>query len=93
MNNLYCHTGGGSATTNISKHMRSKKSQEKKIGHLQVCPNGDAMVKMGTSDEAVVGIKMLPISTLITIPELQRMVHETSATFFEKSQDYSCKLS
>ena len=86
------NTGGGSATVKYSKHERKKMSKEKKIGHIRVDGNGDATVKMGTPEEAVVGIKMLPISTLITHPELRRKVVATTKLFFETSQDYSCKL-
>ena len=88
---LYNYTGGGSASVKLSKHERKKMSKERKIGHIRVDENGDATVKMGTPEEAVVGIKMLPISTLITHPELRSMVVATTKSFFEKSQDYSCK--
>ena len=76
----------------LSKHDRKLQSKERKIGHIRQDEHGDYMVKMGTTDEAVVGIKMLPISTLITDPELRRKVVATTKSFFEKSQDYSCKL-
>ena len=86
------NTGGGSATMKLSKHDRKQMSKERKIGHIRRDEHGDYMVKMGTTDEAVIGIKMLPISTLITDPELRRKVVATTKSFFEKCQDYSCKL-
>lgn len=62
----------------------------KKIGHIRI-EDGEERVHMGTADEAVVGIKMLPISTLITSPELRSLIEKLTLLFFNESQDYSCK--
>ena len=71
--------------------MHSKMSRQKIIGCLCEDENGMAKVKMGSEDEAVVGIKMLPISTLITIPQLRAKFEYYVRKFFDESQDDSCK--
>lgn len=86
--------GGGSATAKRTERRRSKESKMKKIGHIrrEEGETGEEMVRMGTRDEAVVEIKMLPISTLITIPKLQTSLEKATKRFFTQSQDYSCKF-
>ena len=87
----FCHAGGASATAKVSKRERSKRSEQKTIGYLREDKNGMAVVKE-RSEEAVVGIKVLPISTLITIPQLRTEIEKRARNFFNKSQDYSCEL-
>lgn len=65
----------------------SKQSDRKTIGHIA----DDGTVKRGTSDEAVVGIKVLPISTLIKFPNLRRRFEMSLKEYVEELQDLSRK--
>ena len=65
-----------------------KASDVKTIGKM----SAEGKVSRGTHDEAVVGIKVQPISTLVKFPYLQLALQRSLVYYMEEQSDRSCKL-
>ena len=80
-------TGGGSASTKVAWGKFSKHSSSKTIGRIR--KNGT--VKRGSSEEAVIGIKVQPISTLIRFAKLRTIFEAALSAYVAELQDVSRK--
>ena len=65
-----------------------KASDVKTIGKI----TAEGRVGRGTHDEAVVGIRVQPISTLVKLPYLQLALQRSLFHYMEEQGDTSCKL-
>lgn len=65
-----------------------KASDVKTIGKIST----EGKVGRGTHDEAVVGIRVQPISTLVKFPYLQLALQRSLVHYMEEQGDTSCKL-
>ena len=77
--------GGGGANVDSSDSQITIKSTEKVIGKIGA--DGSIVVRPGKG-EAVVGYKLLPISTLITNREIREVVQEAVFKYMNKSSEF-----
>ena len=76
-------TIGAKSTSEVSEES-TKQSRVRKLGVMN-----DNTVKRGTSDEAVIGIRILPIHTLIENKELREALRRSLVTYSTKHRGFA----
>ena len=76
------------SVSHSSSWRKSKKASDlKSIGKI----SADGRVSRGTHDEAVVGIRIQPVHTLIKLPFLKLALHKALFSYMDEQGDSSCK--
>ena len=95
--NLSLKTGGTFAVeklVNLSLSQKTTSRKFKKASDIKTIGKISAVGKVGrgTQDEAVVGIRLQPIATLVKFPYLQLALQRSLVHYMEEQGDTTCKL-
>ena len=76
-----------SASTDVLRETSQSTRQENDIGHF----NEDGVVRRDTSDEAVIGFELQPISKLLRLPEVQTAMNAAIQMYLNSKTDDTSK--
>ena len=77
-----------SASTDVTSETFQSTSREQEIGHF----NEDGVVRRDTSDEAVIGFQLQPISKLIRLPVVQTSMVAAIRLYLQRKTDDTGKM-